>query len=251
LGGLKISKVREPSSEDGSRRWQRAIPAALLLLCGVVLISLAVPRAGAAWAAMGARPAVDKALSGSKPTVAEFKACADSLESAARWNASARNTARRGYCELALAISAPAGSAERSAWTAQSERHVVEALTANPVDGAGWITLATVRTLRGAPGREVIEPLFASLDVAPNTQELWSARIDLFLRFWAFLKIDEMLRVRHQIRTIWSVPEQRQMMFDMASRYQRVSDLSWALNADKDALAELTRFRSKTTLPNP
>jgi hypothetical protein len=112
-----------------------------------------------------------------------------------------------------------------------------------------WVRLAVVRQARGAPPRDILEPLITSLDVAPNRRELWPSRMSLLMYYWGLLKPNELPIVRHQIRTMWDVPQFRFFLYDTALKTGRKFNLLDALSGDPEALEELRTFDRNMAYP--
>ena len=238
------SSLRPPRS--------RARPVVTSILCGALglaLLVLAVPRTIAAWSALGAGPALDKLLVDKSPYDAELAAGVVALERSISWTPSGRRLTDLALLEAVQAERLSPGSPRREELLAQSERHLVDGLIADPADGFAWLRLAVVRELRAAQSRQIAAALVQSLDVAPNMRRLWIPRAGMMLRYWQSLEIDELLEMRGQLRTIWTVPSYRQPLLQAADMVAAAEIVEWALIGETSAEAEYDQLRAVTKPP--
>jgi hypothetical protein len=244
----------ETTSAPGLRplRRSRARPVVAATLCGALglaLLTLAVPRTIAAWSALGAGPALDKLLIDKSPYDAELTAGIVALERSISWVSSGRRLTDLALLEAVQAERLSPGNPRREELLAQSERHLVDGLIADPADGFAWLRLAVVRELRDAQGRQIAAALAQSLDVAPNMQRLWIPRAGMMLRYWRFLEIDELLEMRSQLRTIWAVPRYRQPLIQAADAVAQTEMVRWALMGEPSAEAEYDQLKAAIKPP--
>jgi hypothetical protein len=202
----------------------------LLCLLGVTLLVLAIPRTVAAWAARDMEPSIAKLNRAVRPSRDELIECVKAGQEAVHWVGSARRWANLSRCELELARQAPRNSSVQFLWLARAEDHTKKSLLANPADGYAWLRLAVIRMARGAEAGAIVSPLMTSLDTAPNRRLLWWDRAWMLLSYAPQMTPDELLILRHQLRTIWiHAPSYRPHLLESAHTLDRLNVLTWAL----------------------
>ena len=224
--------------------------AALIFGLGIALLTLAIPRSITAITIATGPPGLSALLlSGQRIPLAELQESHDTLEKALRWDRPSRYVANLSVVELELAMAYPDGSPERTSWLTQAEERTIEALKANPADGRSWLRLATIRSFRQAPSRDVVAPLMASLDMSPNDHSLWRQRIGLLMYYWGEFSPEEVSVMRHQVRTMWDDPRFRIVLLDSAMRYRVIGRLIGALTPDWEAIKELEAMQRSIAGP--
>ena len=218
---------------------------ALVAALGAALLLLGVPRTIAAWQALAAQPALEKLEVGKvTPSDAELADGVDGLKRALAWVPSARRFTDLAFLEVEQVLRLPPGNPKRAALLASAERHLVDGLIANPADGFAWLRLAIVREQQGAPPRQIAVALAQSLDVAPNVRQLWLPRATMLLTYWRHLKVDELLAMRAQLRTIWTVGRTMRLPLMVAADHLgEVPMISWGIGDDPPAQAEFEKLR--------
>ena len=212
-------------------------------LLGAGLLVLAIPRTVAAWASLAAEPAIEKIQLGKTVSEAELEVGTAGLQRALAWTSSARRLTDLALLELVRAEGLGYLDHRRAKLLAEAEEHVTAGLMSNPANGFAWLRLAVIRELRGAHGREVASALAQSVDMAPNMRRLWIPRCGLILRYWGAFTEDELLSMRRQIRTIWSVPGERTALLAVAMSSGHDVMIGWALADDPEAFLEFMRIR--------
>jgi hypothetical protein len=254
----KIRRSSDRQGTDGTtgRRAKPALgPAGLAVLglavvLGVALLVLSVPRTVAAWSSLEAQPAMGKLWHGEDPTPEELSACIEASQRALRWTESAERWGNLGSCEYARARQTSVDSPERANWLALAEKHTQESVIANPADGHGWYRLALIRQARGAAAREIVPPLIASLDVAPNARRMWRGRGEMLLFYAPMMKAEELTSTAQQLRTMWTYsPAHRPALLGQARRLGRRGVLIAALLSEPEALAELDMMERQSRFP--
>jgi hypothetical protein len=222
--------------------------AVLVFGLGAALLALAIPR-GVAAITFASQSASSRLLSGGRPSPADLADSVTVIERALRWASPARYLSSLSLVEFELAQAFPPDSPGRATWIGRAEQHALAALKANPADGYTWVRLAIMRQARLAPARDILDPLMTSLDVAPNRRELWPSRMALLMYHWGELKPNELPIIRHQIRTMWNVPQFQFLLYDTALKYQRKVGLMEMLGDDPSALEEIRTFDRQMASP--
>jgi hypothetical protein len=215
---------------------------------GVALLVLAIPRTIAA-VTFARQSTLNTMIQGGRPSAAELADAVAITESALRWASPAWYVASLSLFEYELALTFPSGSPDRATWLGRAEQHAIAAVQANPADGDTWVRLAAIREARGASQRDILDPLIASLDVAPNRRVRWKLRMAMLMYYWAALKPNELPIVRHQVRTMWNEPGYRFFLYDTALRYYSMPLLRETLKGDPEAIEEIDTFDRNMAYP--
>jgi hypothetical protein len=233
------------AAKKRSISWRQSIAIALSAVLGAALLVLGVPRTIAAWEALAAHPALEKLEVGKvRPSDEELAEAVAGLERAVAWVPSARRYADLAFLEVEQVLRLPADDARRAALLARAEQHLVDSLLANPADGFAWMRLAIVREQRGASPREIAVPLAQSLDVAPNVRQLWLPRATMLLAYWRFLTVDELLAMRAQLRTIWTMGKALRLpLLHAAEGMGQTPMIGWAIGDDPPAQADFEKLK--------
>jgi hypothetical protein len=227
---------------------RRALPVLVSCALSAALLYLAVPRTLASWAGLPAQSALVKLREGEAPSDRDLKEGVSGLERALQWVATGRRLTDLALLEFTQAQRLPPSDSARATLLASADRHLVEGLAADPVDGFAWFRLAVVRSLRQAPPREVAAALAQSLDMAPNARRLWAPRATLCLAYWRAFTFEELLAVRAQLRIIWATDiALREPLLQGALEARGLPVLLWALadTAPSEADVELLKATVK------
>ena len=244
-GGRDNSRHRARSS----KRVARLLETALTLSLGVALLALALPRTIAAWASLDAAPAFEAFAAHNDPGAALLADAAHGLSAAVSFVPSNVNLVKLAEIEGLQASEPGIDKAMRDELLAKAERHLTEALLANPIDTFGWLDLATVRSARGASERDIVVPLVRSLEAAPNLTIMWIPRAALLLRHWQYLDIEELPEFAAQIRTIWSAsPADRARLVDAAIAADEMDVVAAAVREPPATPADLLQMQAQKPL---
>lgn len=224
---------------------RRALPVLVPCAVGAALLYLAVPRTLASWAGLPAQPALVKLREGQAPSDRDLKEGVAGLERALQWVRTGRRLTDLALLEFTQAQRLLPSDSGRATLLASAERHLVEGLSADPVDGFAWFRLAAVRALRDGPPREVAAALAQSLDMAPNARRLWVPRATLCLVYWRAFTFGELLAVRAQLRTIWATDiKSREPLLQGALQASGLPVLLWALNDKVPSEADIQSLKA-------
>lgn len=238
----------ETQDSRGSTDWFRLTTAILVFGLGISLLVLAVPRAVAS-ITFAQRSMTDRELMSRSHAPADLARNIEIVEDALKWASPARYWFTLGLFEYQLALAFPIFGPDHAMWMRRAEQHVIAELKLSPADGYGWVTLALIRqNLIDAP-RNVLDPLVTSLDTAPNQRDLWPSRMTLLMQYWIALKPNELPIVRHQIRTMWNVPQFQFFLYDTAIKFDRKRELMEALKDEPGALEEIAAFDRNMAYP--
>lgn len=204
-----------------------------------------MPRTLASWAGLPAQTALVKLRDGNTPSDRDLKEGISALERALQWVPTGRRLTDLALLEFTQAQRLPLSDSTRAAMLASAERHSVDGLAMDPVDGFAWFRLAAVRSLRQEPTRDVAAALLQSLDMAPNARRLWIPRATLCLAYWRAFTYEELLAVRAQLRTIWTTDAKlREPLLQGALQARGLPVLIWALKDNAPTEADVQSLKA-------
>lgn len=247
------SKMAGATEKSGRRRFDgdRIFVIVVSLLMGGVLLGLGVPRTVAAWATIDGDRVFDQMWTSKPPSDPELQTGASALGRAIEWSPSSPRLVHLAMIELMQAQHLPLLDNERARLLGSAEEHGTQGLSADPVDGFGWLVVANARRLSGATPRRIASAIMQSLDMAPNMQWLWISRAQLLFLYSSWLNEDELLSFRGQLRTIWANPTLRKPLITAATESMAAQRLIWALSEDPEAMAEYERLRAAMISESP
>lgn len=223
--------------------------AVAVVLVGGTLLGLAMPRTIAAWAAMGGDNIYVRLGDVRPPSDDELELGARAYRRAADWVSSGAVMIRLAVIENTRAQTIVAAASERANLLERAERDLVEGLRRDPVDGFGWLVLASVRQQRAAPPGEIVRAAIQSLDMSPLTRYLWLPRAQVLFLNAAKLDAEELAAVQAHLRIIWNAdPTLRQPLLIASFASGNLRLLSTALESDVEAKAELDKLMVSTPL---
>ncbi|MFI5002224.1 MAG: hypothetical protein ACHQK9_20265 [Reyranellales bacterium] len=82
-------------------------------------------------------------------------------------------------------------------------------LAGAPARGIDWLRLAAIREALSGSSREVLAPLFMSIETARLIPSIWPARLRLILDNWAYYSDDQRALLRAYVVLTWRVTENR------------------------------------------
>tara|TARA_R110000787_G_scaffold28283_33_gene77335 strand:- start:1255 stop:1872 length:618 start_codon:yes stop_codon:yes gene_type:complete len=116
--------------------------------------------------------------------------------------------------------------ANRAATRAQAEKHLATGLALRPVTGAGWLSLARLRHLRGAPGEITASALELSYLVSPVAPERALDRLGLAQELSAFLSSEGQASARQEARLAKRHPKTAAGFVALVARFPSIA--RWA-----------------------
>ncbi len=69
--------------------------------------------------------------------------------------------------------------------------------------GIDWLRLATVREVLDGASRDVLPPLFMSIETAPRIPQIWPARLRVILDVWPYLDDEQRERLGNYFLMTW------------------------------------------------
>lgn len=244
--------MRSGTSDSDIRKTPSTLAIILPSMVGLALVAMGMPRTIAAWYSTAAEPVLQKLQVQSTPSAEALATGIMALQRSILWDRSSRQLSDLSSLELTQAIASPRTDPQRNGLLLRSERHLAESLIANPSDGFGWLRLAMVRELLGAPRRHIAAALVKSLDMAPNVRSLWIPRAAMFFVYWLDLTSDELLAMKSHLQAVWAEDEEiRLPLLQAADQTGSRSFIGWALIGNDEARREFDALNSKLSRSSP
>lgn len=217
---------------------------ALMVLGGAALAVVAWPVARGAWEAQKADAVVSDLRFG-RP----FDAASAADGIAALNRSIVADPVARHYLDrsellagAALTPSLKLPDADRDALLRRARSDLQAGLADAPVRGIDWLRLATVREILDGPSRDVLPPLFMSIETAPRIPQLWRARLRVILDVWPYLDDGQRARLGDYFLMTWRLGMNR---LDLAAEIYTPADeliVRHFLRNEPNAQEELTKW---------
>ncbi len=135
---------------------------------------------------------------------------------------------------------------QQDAWLKLARADLDIGLAAAPVRGIDWLRVATVRQAMDSASREVLPPLFMSIETAPLISFVWPARMRIIFDNWGYYSDEQKERLRSHIVRLWRLGGNREW-FGRAVR-DPVDELilRFFLRNEPNAQAELGKLITAT-----
>jgi hypothetical protein len=142
----------------------------------------------------------------------------------------------------ALAKSLKLPDADRDALLRRARSDLEAGLANAPVRGIDWLRLAIVRQVLDGPSRDVLPPLFMSIETAPLIPQLWRPRLRVILDVWPYLDDGQRARLGDYFVMTWRLGMDRLAL--AAEVYSPADELivRYFLRNDPKAQEELTKI---------
>ena len=184
---------------------------ALMAMGGAALAVVAWPVARGAWEAQKADAIVNDLRFGRPLDAAAVAAGVDALSRAIADDPAAKRYLDRSelLAGAALTSSLKLPEAERDAQLRRARSDLQIGLANAPVRGIDWLRLAVVREVLDGPSRDVLPPLFMSIDTAPLIPQFWRARLRVILDVWPYLDDSQRSRLGDYFVMTWRLARDR------------------------------------------
>ena len=219
------------ASAEKSRVIKKAF-ALLILLVGIALFFLALPRVRAAFNYLPVDVAIEKI--NNKENLDDDK-LAELIETA-QTSLSLDDNAH--YWEgLSGLFLYQAQKEDRSKeaninWLKQAKYSIEQSLARSPANADSWYRLSVVHFLLDLPPEQMVKMLVMSIITDPNATGILMQRLNLCLQFFYLFEDDDNDLLRTQVLTAWSASS-----VDFLSTVANAQNMSiiWLLLADKDS----------------
>lgn len=133
---------------------------------------------------------------------------------------------------------------ERTEWLRRAKEDVEAGLADAPVRGIDWLRLAALRQAMDGPSRDVLPPLFMSIEVAPINLFAWSARLRLILDNWPYFDDAQKAYLSAYMVRTWRVARDNDHHFFASAIYSGTDELiiRYFLKGQPGAQEELTKM---------
>jgi hypothetical protein len=211
---------------------------------GACLVVFALPVARGAWEAQKADAVVTDLRVGHPLDLSKVRAGIDALGRAVAAEPIAERYLDRSelLAGAALAPGLEVPASERLEWERRAISDLETGLADAPARGAAWLRLATMRDSADGATRDLLAPLFLSIDYASLLPPTWVPRLRVILDAWPYLSDTQKDRITAYMRLIWRVSEDRRFFADLIRSPVDELIIRYFLRDDPAAQAELTRL---------
>jgi hypothetical protein len=226
---------------------------ALMAMGGAALAVVAWPVAWGAWEAQQADAVVNDLRFG-RPL--DATAVADGIDALNR--SIVADPVARHYLDRSELLAGAAltkglnlPDADRDALLRRARTDLQLGLGDAPVRGIDWLRLAIVRQVLDGPSRDVLGPLFMSIEIAPLIPQLWRARLRVILDAWPYLDDKQRSRLGDYFVMTWQLAQDRPALMVETYRAAIVGEVyspadelivRYFLRNDPKAQEELTKW---------
>ena len=216
----------------------------LLFVGGVLMIIQVWPIAESAWLTQKVDPILTDLAMGRPLDVWRVRDGAKALDRAvAARPVAGRRFARAEFLSgTATQLGGEISDKERMDWLIKARTDVEAGLADAPARGLDWLRLAFLRLIIDGASRDVLPPLFMSIETAPLVPTIWQARLRYILDVWAYLDDGQKDRVRAYIVRTWRAGGDRR--YFVLVIYSPVDEgiVRYFLRGEPGAQEELTRL---------
>ncbi len=211
---------------------------------GACLVVLAMPVVRGAWEAQKADAVVNDLRVGHPLNLEKVRAGIMALDLAVAAEPVAQRYLERAEllagAGLAHELDVPAS--QRLKWEHRAISDLQKGLAGAPARGIGWLRLATMRDTVDGATRDMLAPLFLSIEYAPLVPQTWVSRLQVILDSWPYLDNAEKDKVAAYVRLTWRVAKDRRFFADEIRSPVDELIIRYFLRGEPGAQDELTRL---------
>jgi len=184
---------------------------ALMAMGGAALVVVAWPVAWGAWEAQKADAVVTDLRFGRPLDAAAVAAGISALNASIAADPVARHYLDRSELLAGAALTKGLNlpDADRDALLRRALSDLQRGLANAPVRGIDWLRLAVARETLEGPSRNILPPLFMSIETAPLIKQLWRARLRVILDVWPYLDDQQRNRLADYFVLTWRLAKDR------------------------------------------
>jgi hypothetical protein len=184
---------------------------ALMAMGGAALAVVAWPVAWGAWEAQKADAVVSDLRFGRPLDAAAVASGISALNASIAADPVARHYLDRSelLAGAALTKGLKLPDADRDALLRRAQSDLQRGLANAPVRGIDWLRLAVARDVVDGPSRNVLPPLFMSIETAPLIPQLWRVRLRVILDVWPYLDDQQRDRLADYFVMTWRLAKAR------------------------------------------
>ena len=226
---------------------------ALMAMGGAALAVVAWPVAWGAWEAQKADAVVNDLRFGRPLDAAAVSAGIDALNRSIVADPAAKHYLDRSelLAGAALTPGLKLPDVNRDALLRRARSDLGVGLANAPVRGIDWLRLAVVREALDGPSRELLPPLFMSIETAPLIPQFWRVRLRVILDVWPYLDERQRDRLANYFVTTWRLARDRPALMVELYRPALMAEINspadelivrYFLRNEPDAQEELTKW---------
>jgi len=142
----------------------------------------------------------------------------------------------------ALTASLKLPGADRDALLRRARADLEAGLAEAPVRGIDWLRLAVVRQVLDGPSRDVLPPLFMSIETAPLIPQTWRTRLRVILDVWPYLDDQQRARLADYFVMTWRLGMDRLALIAEIHTPADELIIRYFLRNEPNAQEELTKW---------
>jgi hypothetical protein len=226
---------------------------ALMAMGGVALAAAAWPVAWGAWEAQRADSVVNDLRYGRPLDAAAVAEGIDALNRSIVADPVARHYLDRSELLVGAALTKGLNlpDADRDALLRRARSDLQAGLANAPVRGIDWLRFAIVRQVLDGSSRDVLPPLFMSIETAPLIAQIWRARLRVILDVWPYLDDGQRDKLGEYFVMTWRLAMDRPALLIETFRPGLVAEIyspadelivRYFLRNDPSAQEELTKW---------
>lgn len=185
-----------------SKRTTPYLTAVIGLIVSVAIFYFAMPRSGAAFAALNGAWVVERLIAREKPSDDDIRKLALSRDNALRWS---NDPEYARHLALAYQVMAKRASVDqRKSLTQASFEATRRELAMRPMNGVAWWRLGkSGYNLTGGPTPKTAAYHWRSVQMAPNIMVMMPTRLNSIVLNWFYFGLEAREGVRYQFGATW------------------------------------------------
>ena len=217
-------------------RW--IVPSIVISLASVILI-LGVPRFISSVLKAPAHVALTKSEAGGLPPPDQLERAVKHLETARRWESSAKLSGEIGFLRLLQAFQIDESDPDRATVAGLATANLKESLRLSPARPQPWVRLAYARAIEGAEPSEILGLLEQSIKAGPYVGGIAIVRLKRLLVDWQHLSPELRRYTFRQIRWVWN--SEQGFLLRAAKQMSRPDIMRFALRTIPGAVEQFDR----------
>ncbi len=223
--------------------WLSWLLRGLMAVGGAVLVWQGWPVAVSSLQAQRADAVMTDLSKGYPVTLPRMKAGIEALDRAVAADPGAgRHLQRSALLGGGLAPGLKISESDQTAWLHRAKADLDIGLAAAPARGLEWLRLAAVRQALDGMSREVLPPLFMSIEMAPLNPFIWPVSVRIILDNWTYYTDEQREQLRPYVVTTWNRSADRRWLVALVRDPIDELILRFFLRNDRKAQDELTKL---------
>jgi hypothetical protein len=177
----------------------------LMVVGGAALVWQGLPVTRSAWRAQKADTVVYELRTQRPMALPDVEAAIAALDGAVAADPVAGRYLQRSELVggAALAPDLKATPVQRRQWLHRAKADLEKGLARAPARGIDWLRLAVIHQALDGISRDVVPPLFMSIETAPLIPQIWPTRLRLILDNWVYFSDAERAQLRDYVAMTW------------------------------------------------